>query len=90
MEAKTTKISDGVTIVRHFEWVGFRLPTSYRYTVLETGEKFTGPTGRTAEDYMQWKARLRLASAMTASPWTSTTSFTRPPPFRKEEPMDRP
>ena len=53
------KISDRVTVAQS-AIVGFSLPPTFFYRVLETGEQFTGNTGSTVEDYMLWKAEERL------------------------------
>ena len=50
------KICEGVTVIASAV-VGFSYPGHFRYTVVETGETFSGNTGDAKEDYMKWKAR---------------------------------
>ena len=62
----------GVTVAQS-SVVGFSLPPHYSYTVLETGEKFSGNTGNAKEDYMLWKARERLMASKPAHKECSTS-----------------
>ena len=64
------KISEGVTVFAS-SVVGFSYPGHFTYTVIETGEKFSGNTGNAKEDYMRWQARERMkASKPTQKEWT--------------------
>ena len=79
----TYKISKGITIAQS-PCVGFSMPLTFFYTVVETGETFTGNTGHAKEDYMTWKAKQRMELLKT-SHLMPTQSINR-----KEEPMDIP
>ena len=59
------KINEGVTVFQSGV-VGFSLPPHYSYTVIETGEQFSGNTGDAKEDYMLWKALERMKASKSA------------------------
>ena len=65
------KISEGVTVAQS-SVVGFSYPPHFSYTVLETGEKFSGNTGNAKEDYIEWKAFQRLMASKPALKECST------------------
>ena len=73
----THKISEEVTVAQS-PMVGFSKPPTFWYTVIETGEKFTGNTGRVREDYMSWRDNQKLRAEL-------QQRKKRP---REEEPMD--
>ena len=77
------KISDGVTVACS-PMVGFSYPPTFWYTVVETGEKFTGNTGKAKEDYKLWKEGQKRKAEWSLFP----NSFKKTK--IKEEPMDIP
>ena len=59
MDSFTYKISEDVTVLQS-PLVKFSYPPTFSYTVLETGEKFSGDTGEAKEDYKRWKERCQI------------------------------
>lgn len=51
-----TYVTENGTI-RKSAWVGFSMPASYFYTVLETGEQFTSSHKNIRQAYKEWVAR---------------------------------
>lgn len=93
--AFTYKISDNVTVAQSC-LVGFSMPPHYSYTVIETGEHFSGNTGNAKEDYALWKARQWMHASKDwfkmNTPKTSPSSpltLQKLVEQRQEEPMDQ-
>ena len=88
----TYKICEGVTVAQS-PLVGFSMPPTVSYKVIETGEEFTGSTGNAKEDYALWKARQRLNKGTKRSlfgwnlPKQKAPRLTQEQP-RQEDPVD--